>query len=49
MSEGKETVSPRRLSSQRDTGAWLMPLKMMDDPVIKKGNEIVLEKLHNSA
>lgn len=31
------------------TGAWLMPMKMMDDPAIKKGNEMILEKLHNSA
>lgn len=49
MSEGEEIVSLRRLSFQRDTEAWLMPLKMMDDPVIKKGNEMILEKLNNPA
>jgi len=37
------------LNSQRHTGAGLMPLKMMEDLFIKKGNEMTLEKLNNSA
>lgn len=34
---------------EENTGAGLMALNMMEDPFIKKGNEMTLEKLNNSA
>lgn len=46
MSEGKGTKEAELPEGYRGMAD---ALKMMDDPVIKKENEIILEMLNNSA